>query len=189
MESNAPIDTSRDYHATLTDAARLGALDATRLLDTAPSPVFEDIARRASQALGVPSALVSLVDGTRQFFAGEVGLSEPWASCRQTPLTHSLCRYVVVDRSPLVVGDAREHAVLHDNGAVVDLGIVAYLGVPLLTTSGHVLGACCVADGVPRAWTETDLAALSALGAEASREIERLLAGPPAVAARSVRRL
>src|ERR1019366_2560873 len=41
-------------------------------------PSFDRVARILRDALGVPVALVSLVERTRQVFPGSVGLPEPW---------------------------------------------------------------------------------------------------------------
>ena len=102
-------------------------------------------------------ALVSLVDEDRQFFKSEVGLPAPWSERRQTPLSHSFCKHVVANRRPLIVHDAREDPALCTNGAVADLNVIAYLGVPLTTDDGEVIGSFCVIDGCPRAWTDDDL--------------------------------
>jgi hypothetical protein len=40
----------------------------------------------------------------------------------------SFCQHVVTSAEPLVVTDAREHALVQDNLAVRDLGVVAYAG-------------------------------------------------------------
>lgn len=121
---------------------------------------FDRITRLVSRTLHVPVALVSFVDDVRQIFKSQVGLSEPWATTCETPLTHSFCRIVVTSAEPLVVTDARTDPRVSGNLAIRDLGVVAYLGVPLRDPSGHVLGALCAIDQKPRAWTETDVATL-----------------------------
>ena len=57
---------------------------------------FDRLTRLATSLFNTPVALVSIVefDRDRQFFASEQGLSEPWASKRETPLTHSFCQHV-----------------------------------------------------------------------------------------------
>lgn len=67
-------------------------------------------------------SLITVVDVDRQFFVSQHGLTEPWASARQTPLTHSFCRHVVETGSPLVINDARLDARVRDNPAVRALG-------------------------------------------------------------------
>jgi len=37
------------------------------------------------------------------------GLSEPWATSRQTPLSHSMCQHVTATGRPLILSDAREN--------------------------------------------------------------------------------
>ncbi len=149
--------------AALRDEARLAALWRVGLLDTPPEEVFDRLTRLAQRLLGAPVALVSLVDADRQWFASCPGLGDPWAEDRQTPLTHSFCQHVVLDRRPLVVSDAREHPVLRSNLAIRDLGVVAYAGVPLIDGEGHALGTLCVIDRVPRQLSATQREALQTL--------------------------
>ena len=85
----------RPDNAALLDPARLAQLSRLRLLDTPPEEPFDRLTRLAARTLGAPVALVSLVDDRRQFFKSAHGLPEPWASQRETPLTHSFCQHVV----------------------------------------------------------------------------------------------
>jgi signal transduction histidine kinase/PAS domain-containing protein/ActR/RegA family two-component response regulator/HPt (histidine-containing phosphotransfer) domain-containing protein len=154
------------------DPDRLAILRATRLLDSAPDDAFDRFTRLATTILGAPTALLSLVDERRQFFKSASGLSEPWATRRETPLTHSLCRHVVDGKEALVLDDARTDARFRDHAAVTDLKVAAYAGVPLTTGSGHVLGAFCAIDSAPRAWGDKDLTVLRELADAAMVEIE-----------------
>ena len=122
--------------------------------------------------LGVPVALVSLVDQDRQFFPGQQGLPQPLAQERQTRLSHSVCQYVIADRQPLVIPDTRTDARLQDNLAIPDLAVIAYLGVPLVDGEGNVLGSLCAIDHTPRAWGDEDLAAMVDLAAACSSELQ-----------------
>lgn len=162
--------------ALLGAAPRLESLRATGLLDTAPGARLEDLARLAAQLLSVPTALFSLVDTRRQFFASQVGLAEPWASRRETPLTHSFCQWVVTGNEEVAVSDAREHRLLARNLALRDLGVVAYSGVPVRCAKGRPLGALCAIDGRPRQWVEADLVTLHDL----ARLVEYCAAPRPA---------
>ena len=132
----------------------------------------------AARLLGAPVSLITLVTEDRQFFKSATGLPEPWASRRGSPLTHSFCRHVAVSGEPLVVEDTRRHPLLRSNPAVRELGWIAYAGVPLVTRQGYVVGAFSVVDGMPRLWSERDVALLQDLAACAASEIElRLLRG------------
>lgn len=140
----------------LDDAARLAALAQLQLMESRAEERFDRVTRLASRAIGVPVALISIVDDSKQFFKSQVGLSEPWASDRQTPLTHSFCQHVVITSEPLRVEDARRHPLVRDNAAVADLNVIAYLGMPLRAPSGHVIGSLCAIQSTPRAWSEED---------------------------------
>src|SRR5215210_2341158 len=160
-----------DAAAAARDPERVGALQATGLLDTDIDPAFDRHARLAAQVLNAPVALVSLVDADRQFFKSCLGLPEPWASQRGTPLSHSFCQHAVASREPLIVDDAREHYVLHDNLAIRDMGVVAYAGIPLIDADGIALGTLCVIDSQPRHWTTHQIQLLEDLAASVVTEI------------------
>jgi len=141
----------------LTDPDRLAALGQTGLLDSVAEESFDRLTRMVTKLLGVPLSLVSLVDRERQFFKSEQGLPEPLNTTRQTPLSHSFCQHVVIGRTPLVVTDAENDPRVRDNLAIPDLGVKAYLGVPLILPSGHAIGSLCAIDTQPHLWTESDL--------------------------------
>jgi PAS domain S-box-containing protein len=157
----------------LADPGRLAAVRQTNLLDTPAEDAFDRVARMAARLLEVPIALVPLIEDDRQFFKACVGLPEPWASARQTPLSHSLCQHVVVARQPLAIGDTGRDALARDNPLVRELGLAAYLGVPLIDdTSGYVLGSMCVADHQPRDWTPDQVAILTDLAGLVMTQIQ-----------------
>jgi hypothetical protein len=114
--------------------------------------------------LSVPVALVSLVDTKRQFFKSTYGLPEPWKTERETPLTHSFCQHVVARAAPLVIDDAVLDPLVCDNLAIPELNVRAYLGIPLLTNDGYVLGSLCAIDGQPRKWTSREQEILADFG-------------------------
>ena len=157
--------------AMVEDPRRLAALRRLAVLDTSAELAFDRLTRLVTHVLDVPIALVSLVDDDRQFFKSAVGLPEPWADARETPLTHSLCQYTL-DGENLVLDDARNYAPFQDNQAVTEIGVVAYAGVPLVTTDGHALGSLCAIDTKPRAWSDDDVAVLEDLSASVVTEIE-----------------
>ncbi|GAA3381930.1 PAS domain S-box protein [Cryptosporangium minutisporangium] len=158
------------------DAARLEALRATGLTGGAMVPSLDRLTALAARVLDVPVALVSLVDAERQVFASDCGLSGELAASRQTPLSHSYCKYVVADDAPLVVADARVDERLRTNPAIVDYDAIAYAGVPLHDPGGHVLGSFCVTDTKSRQWSARELEILGDLAAAAESEIALRLA-------------
>jgi GAF domain-containing protein len=154
------------------NVARLSALQRLRLLDTPPEAAFDRLTRLACRVLRAPVGLVSLVDRDRQFFKSCVGLPEPFASTRQTPVSHSFCQHVVASGKPLIVEDARTNPLVQLNPAVEELGIVAYAGIPLVTSEGHAIGSFCVIDSRPRSWSFEDIEMLQELTGCVMHEIE-----------------
>jgi diguanylate cyclase (GGDEF)-like protein len=154
---------------------RLRVLQETGLLDSLPEAAFDRLTRLAAHVMGAPTALVTLVDAHRQFFKSALGLDEPWASQRETPLSYSFCKYVTADRAPLIVSDARDDRRLRGSPGVTELGAVAYAGIPLLV-QGEAVGAFCVVDNRPRHWPKDQLHLLEDLAASVVSEIELRLA-------------
>ncbi len=153
------------------DPERLAALRKTGLLDSAPDPSFDRHVRLAAEVLNAPIALVSLIDEDRQFLKSTIGVEEPAASERETPLSHSFCQHAVAQRTPLIVEDAREHPLLKHNPAVEEMGTVAYAGVPLIDAGGHALGTLCVIDSRPRKWSKSQVELLNDLAASVVSDI------------------
>ncbi|GAB7191679.1 hypothetical protein NUM3379_23870 [Kineococcus sp. NUM-3379] len=152
------------------DALRLAAVAEATSAGAAAGDGLERLVRLAARVLGVPVAMVSFVAGDREVVQAEVGLPEPWASRRTTPLTHSLCAHVVRLGGPVVLYDARADPGYREHAAVVEMGAGAYAGFPL-HHAGHTLGAFCAADVVPRRWSPEDLLLLEDLAAAVSAEL------------------
>lgn len=151
-----PSDENRTESSEIKRYNRLSALYETDLMDSAPEERFDRLTRLVATTLSVPVALVSLVDTKRQFFKSTFGLPEPWKSERETPLSHSFCQHVVERSAPLIINDAAADPLVCDNLAIRDLDVKAYLGIPLTTKEGVVLGSLCAIDTAPREWTEKD---------------------------------
>ncbi len=155
-------------------AAAIAALDVfsvpgRHLLDTA--------ARRAAEHFGAPIALVTVVlDGT-QVFAGAHGLSGWLEQAGGTPVGWSFCATLVRTRAHYLVPDAVVDPLQRTNPLVTRDGIASYAGVPLLTSSGHVLGAHCLMSDQPRRWSAAEVGELQAMADDVVAGLERRHAG------------
>ncbi|HEY6224764.1 MAG TPA: PAS domain S-box protein, partial [Gemmatimonadales bacterium] len=158
------------------DPARLQAVRRLGLLDAPPDPALDRLTLLTQRVLHTPAAVICLVDADRQVIHSAVGLPEPIAGRRETPLTHSLCRLIVMSGRPLAVGDARQDEQLRDHPAVTELGVAAYAASPLVTADGHVVGTLAVMDFTPRVWRADELDLLGHLAATAWTQIELLRA-------------
>jgi hypothetical protein len=155
----------------LAEPGRLAALRDSALLDSPAEESFDRLARVAAKVVGAPVALVTAVDRDRQYFKSCLGLPEPWATRRETPLSHSFCQHVVAAREPVIVTDARQDSRFIDNRAIRDLGVIAYLGVPLITAESQAIGTLCVIDHEPRIWTNAEIRLVTDIAAAVVTEI------------------
>jgi PAS domain S-box-containing protein len=155
------------------DVARLDAVRATGLLDAPPSPTLERLTRLVAKLLHAPSAVVTLIDRDRQFFAA----SNTERDNRSGPLSHSFCQHVVATAAPLIVSDAATHPLLHDNRAVTEEGVLAYAGMPLVSSDGLPLGSVCAFDTKTRVWSSEEVEILQDLARAAMTEIELRVVG------------
>lgn len=159
----------------INSTSRLSVLRRSGLLNRPGREQFGVLTDHVTTMLGAPVAIISIVDADRQVFAGHCGLPEPWASRGETPMTHSFCQYVVETNETLIIRDANMDELVKDNMAIGDLGVVAYLGVPVALPTGEIAGALAAIDSEPREWTERDLACLKSLARVVEREISIFL--------------
>jgi two-component system cell cycle sensor histidine kinase/response regulator CckA len=151
------------------EAQRLESLRSYEVLDTAPEAAFDDLTLLAAQICGVPTAMVSLVDENRQWFKSRLGIS-----ATGTPRDIAFCAHTILQpHQVLEVRDAGADPRFAGNPLVrEDPHIRFYAGAPLVTGTGHALGALCVMDTVPRNLTVDQLAALEALGRRVVAQLE-----------------
>lgn len=145
--------------------------------DTAARELFDRTTRLAASLLDVPVAVITIADDDQLHFASCVG-PEPWLSSPGIPLSHSACQHAIRSRRPLSIQDARSDPLLRDSPATGELGIVAYLGVPLTGAGKRAIGTLCAIDSTPREWTEEDVRVLQDLAATVSAYLEARPASP-----------
>jgi excisionase family DNA binding protein len=164
-----PATAGQHYPQPPDEAARLAALRALDIVDTAPEAVFDRLTWLATQVTDCPMALVSLLTSKRQWFKSRAGLAVP-----ETPREWAFCSHAIMQDGPFVVEDAARDVRFADNPLVTgEPHIRFYGGVPLRDANGHALGTLCVLDREPRRLRERELRALEELGAIAAEELRR----------------
>jgi diguanylate cyclase (GGDEF)-like protein len=148
------------------DPGRLEIVRRTGLLGAGLQESLQCFTRLAAELTGAPVSLVSLIDEDRQYFSGNHGLD-----LEQTPLEASYCKHVIADDMQLSVDDSLADEVLAANGATSSLNVRAYLGSPV-AAGGARLGALCVLDTEPRAWSDQQRRIISDLSSAVATDIE-----------------
>ena len=147
---------------------RLRALRELVVLDSAPEPVFDAIARLASELCGVPIALLSLVDAERQWFKANVGLP----GINETPRDIAFCAHGIASDTLFEVPDATLDARFADNPLVTGTpDIRFYAGAPLVLPGGERIGTLCVVDRHARRLDAAQARTLQSLAAIATQAL------------------
>jgi PAS domain S-box-containing protein len=149
----------------------LNALAETGLLDSGPEEAFDRLTRLAARVSGTPLALVNLIAADRQF-SKSCFVPQSWSVGPNLPLADSFCKYAVRSREALAIRDARQDSRVASSRMVTREGLVSYLGIPLITSTGHVLGTLCVGDFRPREWKLDEIEGLNDLATSVVTEIE-----------------
>lgn len=150
-----------------TEQLRLKELKSFGVLDTLPEADFDRLTRLVARICNVPIAMVSLVDGERQWFKSSVGLD-----VRETDRNISFCTHAIQGAELFVVPDAQSDVRFSSSPLVTgEPHIRFYAGMPLIS-NGHALGTLCAIDKVPRTLTEQQKEALQLLAAQVMMQLE-----------------
>lgn len=151
---------------------RIAVLDAFDIISVDLDAQLEDVVQLVSELCNAPMAMVSLVHRDKQFFKSRIGMENA-----TTARSVSFCQHTIPTKRPFVVPDAIADGRFADNQLVIDGELRSYIGVPLITETGEVLGALCAIDRKPRYHSPEVLAAMEKLGRLVMHQLEsRLLA-------------
>ena len=155
-------------------------------LGTQPDPQFDAAASKIAEMAGAPYAMVNFIRESDQYFAGLYAPSAPSGGALAAAQTaahaspgrimardHGYCPHVVVRRKALILGDVCDYPRFAGNPVVDEIGIRAYMGVPLLDEeTDTALGTICAVATEPRPWGRAELHALKSLAAEVMQLIQ-----------------
>ena len=146
---------------------RLETLRNLKILDTDPEERFDRVTRLAKRIFGTEIALVSLVDGDRQWFKSYQGIE-----VTETPRDVSFCGHAILDDQVMIVNDTHTDDRFRDNPLVTaNPSIRFYAGCPISAPNGSKVGTLCVIDSKPRDIADGDIALLEELGQLVEEEL------------------
>ncbi|MCL9998844.1 MAG: EAL domain-containing protein [Erythrobacter sp.] len=151
----------------MTDSLRLDAIRSLGLDAVPDRDLFSRITLLASTMLGCPIALLSVVEQERQWFLGRTG-----TDLAETPIEDSFCAVCIQSEQPMLIADARVDPRLADNALVTGAPFIrSYLGVPIRSDGGLLLGALCCIAPEPEAFRPEQIAPLAMLAELAEQSI------------------
>ena len=156
-----------DEVAAKREAERLEALNRFDILDTPPEEAFDKITRLTRRLFGAQIAMVSLIDGHRQWYKSSEGIHAV-----EAPRADTFCTRMTETSEPLIVCDAPNDPRFAENPYVVGAPFIRfYAGAPLVTDDGKVIGSLCAFDSSPREPTDDQVAVLCDLAAMVMDEL------------------
>jgi PAS domain S-box-containing protein len=155
----------------LSDPQRVDALRTAMLRDTLREPSYQRLARLAARVCHAPVALLAIVDRERVALKGASGLDVAANGEVAHPMLARLCRLVAEHGTTLAIDHAHDHPV-SDGVPAGGQPVGGFLGVPLASARGYVLGCFAVADLESREWTDDDVSTLTELAASVMTEVD-----------------
>ena len=157
---------------------RVAALESLELLETEIIPVFDEATQTAASFLEAPICILGLMVQEQLWLKSAVGLSRlgfmnRLTTSRKLPRQDSFCTYVVDSQQSLAIEDTLNNPIFACSGLVQHYGVRAYLGTPLIASSGHCIGALAVMDLVSRQFTARDAEFLALTARWCLSEFER----------------
>lgn len=147
---------------------RLLALEAYQVMDTEEEGAFDELTELAAIICDKPIALVSLIDGKRQWFKSHYGLD-----VRETPRCLAFCGHAILEDEVFEVRNSLADPRFSDNPLVTgDPKVIFYAGAQLVTPEGHKIGTMCVINSKPDALTEQQRRSLKSIANQVVRNLE-----------------
>ncbi|MFF3916431.1 GAF domain-containing protein [Streptomyces sp. NPDC001852] len=156
-------------------------------IEARPDTELDAFARKLAHRTGGCYAGVNFfLDADRQYFAGLYSVAQDTTAHVGPPLLEDpvpgrvmprdidmgICPHVVKRRRALVLEDIRDFPRFAGNPVVDAIGVLSYLGAPLIDSTGVVLGTICVVDQDPHPWGRTGLETIKAMAAELVERLE-----------------
>ena len=145
--------------------AKAYTFEALGLLHQGIDESILNIVKLAGCLLEAPVSHVSVVETVegRQLIAASVGpLFDPMDHC-ETCLEDSICKHVVATRRTVAIPDLQNDIRTQTNSLLQAQNLRSYIGSPIHTTTGRVIGSLCCMTHTIRDWSARDIEMLEKL--------------------------
>ncbi|KAF0694163.1 Aste57867_14950 [Aphanomyces stellatus] len=150
------------------EAPRLRKLDELRILRTPQEQEYNHIAQSAAEALQTPFGFISFIDAKEEWIKASYG-----GSTSSIPRDTSLSAHVIMSYEVTAVPNLAADVRFQDNPLVTDNKLRFFVGFPLVTSDGYIVGVLGVADTRAREnVTVGQVARMKQLAAHVSRVLE-----------------
>ena len=147
---------------------RLSELERYEIVGTPAEQEFDDVAEIAAYIAGTSMAYVSFIDDTYLWFKATHGFE-----ANTVPREQTYCQFVVADERPIAIPDTQlERTYVPEQLEGLGEQIRFYVGVPLRSRSGMVLGTLCTVDDHPREVPDKLVPMLEKLAGQISAQLE-----------------
>lgn len=167
MEPDAP--SANFYPMGSKEFLRLLRLAETGLISDWRSPELDELCTEARAHFGVASAAVTILDKDFQYIRARSGIE-----ASSTPRCVAFCNYTILENDVFVVEDTLLRPEFRNNPLVTgDPFLRFYAGAALVFSRDLTLGAFCILDPKPRAFSRADQAELADFADRAVSVIRR----------------
>jgi GAF domain-containing protein len=153
------------------EVERVAALYATGVLKGGARKDLDAAAMRAADVFNAGFAVISAIGKDQEFILGQSKqlagpLTRDGTDMIVIPRSEGICDHVVARGEPLVVEDAERDPRFAENPTIKLWNARFYVGVPLRTADGMVLGALCILGSEPRTLDVRDIEILGTIAAD-----------------------
>lgn len=132
----------------------------------------EVVAEMATQMLGVPNAMVNVMNPDKGIQDSIAYIHDDKVEAMSPALIQdSYCQHVIGTGRPLAVEDAMNHPLVCDSVLAREGIVVSYLGVPVASRGGMIVGSLCVYEATQRDWKTADVGMLTQLSMVLTRSL------------------
>ena len=149
------------------ELARLKALRSYHILDTPPNIALDALTKLAANLIGVPIALIDLVDENRIWSKSHFG-----TEVTEYKIQPGFCSSAIAEDIPYIINNAKTDPRSANHPLVLENGVSFYAGIPLQTQGGFNIGTLCVIDFEPHAISDAQINILKELAIIAMEVIE-----------------